>query len=308
MQIISDLNLLPEIPSGSVLTMGDFDGLHRGHRQLIEATVARARSEQLTSVLVTYEPSPKKILKKLALDSRLMIFSEKRDMLAKTDLDFVIFYPMTAETLRISARSFLRSFLLGRLRMRHLIMGDDHHFGHNRRGNAAYLRAAAESYGFTTEIIPEQKTGERRSSSSRIRTALAEGRAEIAAEILGRPYSISGKIVRGEARGRLLGFPTANLYPDPEKLLPATGVYYGMAVFSGKRIPAVANLGRKPTVGEHAVGLEVHLLDYSGPEIYGEDLAFEFLGHIRAETKFSDLEALKAQIARDIAMAKKKLS
>lgn len=308
MQIINDLHLLPENLTGSVLTMGDFDGMHRGHRLLIEATVERAKRENLESVLITYEPSPKKILKKLALDSRLMILAEKRDILARTALDYVIFYPMTAETLKISARTFLRNFLLGRLRMRHLVMGDDHHFGHNRRGNAAYLKAAAKAYGFTAEIIEEQKTGDTRSSSSRIRATLAEGNVETAAEILGRHYSIFGPIVHGEARGRLIGFPTANIRPDPEKLLPATGVYFGIANVAGRRLPAVANLGKKPTVGEHSVGLEVHLLEYSGPEIYGQDMLFEFHGRLRGEAKFPGLDELKTQIAKDVALAKKKLS
>lgn len=306
MTAITEIDRIPPIPTGAVVTMGDFDGLHTGHRVLIDATVARSRQEGLTSVLVTYEPSPKKILKRLTVDSRLTTYSEKLALLQQTELDLAVFFPVTAETLKISARSFLRNFLLGRLRMRHIVMGNDHHFGHNRRGNAAYLLAAAKRYGFSVEIVEEQMTLERRTSSSRIRTALQEGKIDVVNAILGRPYSVSGPVVRGEARGRTLGFPTANVGLDPEKLLPLAGVYYGVArLGNGHGYPAVANLGRKPTAGDHPVGLEVHLLNFAG-DLYGSELRFEFQGHIRGERRFASLDELRSQIERDVMVAQQK--
>lgn len=286
--------------------MGDFDGVHTGHQVLIDTAVAYSRRDAMASVLVTYEPSPKKILRHLALDSRLTTYEEKRNILARSGLDYTVFFPVTAETLAISARSFLRQFLLGKLNMRHLVMGNDHHFGHNRRGNAAYLQAAASRYPFTLEIIEEQMTLERRTSSSRIRQALQEGDLDAVNAILGRAYSVAGKVIEGEARGRTIGFPTANLALDPEKLLPQNGVYYGIArLADGSAHPAVANLGRKPTAGEHPLGLEVHLLNFSG-NLYGVTVAFEFRGRIRPELRFSGLDELKARIEADILFAQQK--
>ncbi|MFO1469801.1 MAG: bifunctional riboflavin kinase/FAD synthetase [Turneriella sp.] len=307
MIFVDSLDNFPAVETGSVVTMGDFDGLHTGHRVLIRETVAHARENRLLSVLVTYEPSPKKILKKIATDSRLTTYREKKDLLQESGLDIVVFYPMTAATIRISARTFLRDFLLGQLKMRQLIMGHDHHFGHNRRGNARYLEAAAPRYGFGICVIEEQLTQEKRTSSSRIRAALAEGDVYTVAEILGRPYSITGRVIRGEQNGRKLGFPTANVQFDAEKLLPVNGVYYGTALLAtGRRLPAVANLGRKPTIGEFALGLEVHIPDFSG-DLYGSEICFEFSGRIRGEQKFADLAALQTQIGEDIRFAKTKI-
>lgn len=287
--------------------MGDFDGLHTGHRVLIHETVSKAREKNLLSVLVTYEPSPKKILKKIATDSRLTTFREKKELLLESGLDIVVFYPMTAATILISARTFLREFLIAKLRMQELIMGHDHHFGHNRRGNARYLEAAAPRYGFGISIIAEQLTMEKRTSSSRIRAALAEGDVNLVADILGRPYGVTGEVIQGEQNGRKLGFPTANLQFDAEKLLPVNGVYYGHALLAdGRRLTAVANLGKKPTLGEFALGLEVHIIDFSG-DLYGSEMRFEFLGHIRAERKFPDLDSLKSQIHQDISFAQSKI-
>lgn len=307
MIFVDSLDNFPAITTGAVVTMGDFDGLHTGHRVLIRATVAHARENKLQAVLVTYEPSPKKILKKIATDSRLTTYREKKTLLQESGLDIVVFYPMTAATIRVSARTFLRDFLLGRLKMRQLIMGHDHHFGHNRRGNARYLEAAAPRYGFGICVIEEQMTLEKRTSSSRIRAALAEGDVALVADILGRPYSVTGQVVRGEENGRKLGFPTANLHFDAEKLLPANGVYFGFALLAdGRRMPAVANLGKKPTLGEFALGLEVHIPDFSG-DLYGSEIHFEFSGRIRGEQKFTGLDALKAQIGEDIRLAKTKI-
>ena len=148
-------------------------------------------------------------------------------------------------------------------------MGDDHHFGHNRRGNARYLNGAKERYGFDLSVIEEQVTNGARTSSSRMRAALGEGDTKTVARILGRPYSVGGEIIRGEQRGGKIGFPTANIQLDPEKLLPATGVYSGTAVLAtGQRVPSVANLGHKPTAGEFPLGLEVHLLDFGGRPLW----------------------------------------
>ncbi len=306
MTTITEIDKIPPVASGTVVTMGDFDGLHTGHRVLIDTTIARGREQSLTSVLVTYEPSPKKILKRLALDSRLTTFAEKQEVLSETGLDMVVFFPVTAETLKTSARTFLREFLLGRLRMKHIVMGNDHHFGHNRRGNAQYLLSAGKRYGFGVEIIAEQMTLERRTSSSRIRAALLEGDIESVNTILGRPYSVTGPVLRGEARGRTLGFPTANVGLDPEKLLPLPGVYYGIArLADGHGYPAVANLGRKPTAGEHPLGLEVHLLNFSG-NLYDTALRFEFRGRIRGEHRFASLEELRSQIEKDVLTAQQK--
>lgn len=285
--------------------MGDFDGVHPGHLALIADTCERAKAANLKSVLVTYEPSPKKILKKLRHDSRLTTYAEKKALLRETGLELVIFYPVTAETLKISAQTFLRNFLLERLQMRCLVMGGDHHFGHNRRGNARYLAAAKDRYGFDLSIVEEQITRGERASSSRVRAALAAGDVETAGGILGRPYSVTGQVIRGEGRGHAIGFATANISLDPEKLLPLTGVYAGSAVLDdGQKIAAIANLGHKPTTGDFPLGLEVHLIDFAG-NLYDRTIRFDFEHRIRGEQKFANLDALKSQIAADIDRAKK---
>lgn len=308
MLIIDNLEALPTFARGSVVTMGDFDGLHPGHRALIQTTIDRAHALGMPSVLVTYEPSPKKIMKKLAHDSRLTTLDEKKIAFAETALDYAIFYPISRATLQKSARTFLREFLLARLNMRAIVIGDDHHFGHNRRGNSAYLTAAAKRYGFEVDVVAEQISLSERASSTRIRNALATGDVQTVAALIGRPYTISGSVVHGEARGRTIGFPTANIAFNREKLLPAKGVFAGFAVLeTGARIPAVANLGNKPTAGDYPIGLEVHLLDFDG-DLYGQRLLFEFWQNIRAEQKFASLDALKAQIAMDIATGAKILS
>ncbi len=306
MGIITDLKDLPQNANGCVVTMGDFDGLHTGHHVLIEATIAAAKRLRVPAILVTYEPSPKKILKKLAVDSRITTFMEKQQLLQQTELDHAVFFPVTEKTLKISARTFLRDFLLGSLNMKCLIMGNDHHFGHNRRGNARYLSAAAQKYGFELQIVAEQLTDEKRTSSSRIRAALLAGDVGEVAQVLGRPYSLSGTVVRGESRGKTIGFPTANVALDPEKLLPLPGVYAGVATLAdGRRFNAIANLGVKPTVGRHALGLEVHIPDFEG-DLYDQLLSFAFSVRIRGEQKFSGIDALKAQIGKDLAAASSK--
>lgn len=303
MGTITDLKDLPRGLNGSVVTMGDFDGLHTGHRVLIDTTVAAAKQLNLPAILVTYEPSPKKILKKLAVDSRITTFDEKQGLLKQTELDHAVFFPVTEKTLRISARTFLREFLLGRLKMKCLIMGNDHHFGHNRRGNARYLKAAAQKYGFELKIVAEQLTDEKRTSSSRIRSALLAGDVAEVGQVLGRPYALTGTVLHGQKRGATIGFPTANISPDPEKLLPLSGVYAGVArLADGRRLNAIANLGVKPTVGEHALGLEVHIPGFQG-DLYGETLTFEFIARIRGEQKFPGIDALKRQITIDLAAA-----
>ncbi|MCX7631886.1 MAG: bifunctional riboflavin kinase/FAD synthetase [Turneriella sp.] len=306
MLLISELSQLPILDSGTVVTMGDFDGLHVGHQQLIRETVDCSRRQQLPSVLLTFEPSPKKLLKKLPYDSRLTPFAEKKELLSATSIDIVIFYPTTEATLRISARNFLRHFLLQRLKMRHIIVGRDHHFGHNRRGNVNYLLAAAKRYGFVVQVVDDYMALDGRSSSSRIRAALAAGDVVTAAAILGRYYSVRGVVVRGQGIGKSLGFPTANLAFDPEKLLPATGVYYGIAALpDGSRCAGVANLGYRPTLGVHPLGLEIHLPDFQG-DLYGRALEFFFIERLRSEKRFANTDELQRQIAADVANARQK--
>jgi len=308
-RFISNLKDLPSFDQGSIVTMGDFDGIHLGHRALIANTIDTAKNLGLPSVLITYEPSPKKILKKLEHDQRLSTYDEKIELLAALGLDFVIFYPISEATLKVSARTFLRDFLLKRLNMRRLIMGVDHRFGHNRRGNVIYLKRAAKKYDFEMIVIDEQITDDQRTSSSRIRQALAGGAVEVANRMLGRNYSITGEVIRGEGKGKLLGFATANIGMNLEKLLPKPGVYAGhvMIISDAKTYRAVANLGVKPTMGEFALGLEVHMLDFIG-DLYGQRLAFTFEHRLRDEQKFNSLVALTAQIQADVALAREKLS
>ncbi len=304
MEIISSLdNYIPNW-EGCVLTMGDFDGMHTGHRKLIKTTIRQAKKLDLASVLLTYDPSPKKFLKKLRHDENIYTRVEKITLLQSFSLHSVIFLPFNQNLLKITAKSFLKEILLKQLKVKRLIFGYDHKFGRNRHGNYKYLNLAQKKYDFEVKSIKAVKMFKRAISSSYIRKLLREGKVASINRFLFVPYLIQGTVILGKQRGRTLGIPTANLKVSPEKLLPKVGVYFCITRRNKSLFATVLNIGKNPTFENIDLSIEAHLLNFD-EDIYSESLTIFFLGRIRDEKKFSTLEMLKEQITVDIQRARK---
>jgi riboflavin kinase/FMN adenylyltransferase len=305
MRILRDASPTPEICQGSVLALGNFDGLHRGHRAVIDAASARARELGAPAGLLTFEPHPRRRFRPELPALRLITLQDKCRLLAEWGLDFIRVIHFTDAFSRTSAQDFIATILQGRLRAAHIVTGEDYRFGHARAGDALMLKAFAASHGFGVTVCPPVLHKGANCSSTRIRAALATGDMDEAHALLGRPYHISGIVRHGDARGRTLGFPTANLTPD-RLFHPAFGVYAVRAHLGEQTINGVANVGLRPTFGGTKPRLEVHLFDWTA-DIYGEHMRVEFAQFIRPEQRFSGIDELRAQIIQDCEAAGKLL-
>jgi len=292
------------VSAPTVLTIGNFDGVHRGHAVLLERMVEVARERGLSPAVLTFEPHPREFFAPSAAPARLTILREKLELLAACGVETTMICRFNAALAALSAEDFIRRILLDALSMRHLIVGDDFRFGHRRAGDFALLAASGERLGFAVEAMREVLVDRERASSSAVRDALALGDMERAARLLGRPYLIDGKVVHGDKLGRQLGFNTANIYIRHNPL-PMTGVFAVEVDGAGEHPwPGVANLGIRPTVGGVRPLLEVHLFNFDRV-IYGTHLSVRFVHKLREEQKFPDFDALKAQIARDAQAARR---
>lgn len=300
---------LPPYVRDTVITVGTFDGVHRGHRDVIERLVARARGLKIPSVLVTFDPHPLEIVNPAAAPLLLTTHDEKLEVLAETGLDYMAVVPFTADLARYSAEAFVELVLRRCFRMRELLIGYDHGFGRQRAGNVNVLRTLGERDGFRVEVVDAVSTSEGQSvSSTSIRRAIAGGDLVRAAESLGRAYSVGGRVIPGAQRGRTIGFPTINLGPPPaRKLLPPEGVYaVRVQTPSGPR-GGMMNLGPRPTFGDATTSLEVHLFD-AGGDFYGVQVRIDFVKRLRETQKFASVEELKTQLAQDEREAKNALT
>ena len=304
MRIISSLDDYNPPWEGCVLTMGDFDGIHRGHRKLIKKTLQQAKADGLASVLLTYEPSPKKVLGRYEYDGTLYTKAEKIMILKNFPLEAVIFLPFDEKIAKITAKDFLQKILLDQLKTRRIIIGYDHKFGRNRRGNHHYLKLAQSRYHFDVRLIKVVKRFNRIASSSLIKDLLRAGKIKEVGELLGAPYFILGKVIPGKQRGRELGVPTANLKVPADKLIPKKGVYFCTARFDGHTFKAVVNIGQNPTFENTDLSIEAHLLDFD-MDIYDKTLTLFFIKRLRDEKRFSGLDELKREINKDIQYAKR---
>ncbi len=282
---------------GAVATIGNFDGFHEGHRQLIAQLRARAAECGAPTLVILFEPQPPEYFQGAKAQTRLMRLSAKLRAFRKAGVDRVLALRFDARLAALSAEAFVDQVMVGALGVRGLVIGDDFRFGAGRRGDFAMLAARGREHGFFVESTPTFSDGSARISSTRLRAALAQGDMREAARLIGAPYAYTGRVVSGDARGRQLGFPTANvLMPEPP---PLAGVFAVMvAVQGGGEYPGIANVGRRPTVGGGRVLLEAHLLDFQG-DLYGRRLDVRFLERLRAERKFPSLAALQAQIEQD---------
>ncbi|HEY7350253.1 MAG TPA: bifunctional riboflavin kinase/FAD synthetase [Ktedonobacterales bacterium] len=302
MQVIRDLaTLTPDTPFA--LTVGVFDGIHRGHQHLIKQTVLAAKALGGKAGMITFWPHPLEVLHPERQIRYLTMLEEKLELLATLGmLDLVVVLPFTPSLARTSASEFI-DLLMNHLALRALVEGTDFVFGHNREGNMAFLTTYGQARGFAVQTIDLQVADQRRISSTHIRTLLADGQVGEAAALLGRPYSAQGVVVQGDQRGRLLGFPTANLRIDPRKILPADGVYAVRVRVEGALYHGATNIGVRPTLDGTRHLTEVHVLDVQR-DLYGKELEVQFIARLRGEQRFAGVEALQAQIAVDVQQAR----
>jgi len=284
------------------VTIGNFDGVHLGHRELLRRTVARARAAGATAVALTFEPHPVRFFSPRSRFYEITGPEEKAALIAETGIDALVVESFDGEVGRMWPADFAREILARRLRARWVIVGYDFTFGRNRTGSPAALAEMGRDLGFDVEVVPPLLRGGAIVSSSRIRELLLAGRVREAGELLCRPYRISGPVVTGAGRGRKLGFPTANVQFTQE-LIPLPGVYVVDAEVDGKRRPGVANVGFNPTFGENSLGVEVHILDFDG-DLYGKAMSVSFRDRIRDERKFKSVDELARQIAKDVQYAR----
>lgn len=293
---------LPE--RGCVATIGNFDGVHIGHRQVIERLAESGRRLGLPVVVVLFEPQPREYFFPNEAPARLTRLREKLTRLAELPIDQVLLLRFNRHLAMLPAQDFIQKILLEGLRIKYLVVGDDFRFGRNRFGNFALLRQAGREFGFEVVDTPSVLVDGRRVSSTWVRKALAAGDLAGAARLLGRPYSVCGRVVHGAKRGRMLGFPTANILMR-RKNTPVQGVFAVTMSGIGERpLPGVANVGIRPTVtGGRTVLLETYLLDFSG-DIYGKQVEIVFHRKLRDEKRFDGLAELRAQIERDVETAR----
>ena len=290
---------LPSPGSRCALTIGNFDGVHRGHRALIDRLTAKASELQLTSCVLTFEPHPREFFSPEAAPARITRLRDKLELMAAAGVGRVHVARFDARYAAISAQRFIEEMLAGRLGVRWLLVGRDFRFGARRAGDYATLEAAAARQGFLLEEMPDVTTGGERVSSSAVRSALERADIAAAERLLGHPYTISGRVAHGAKLGRSLGFPTANIVL--RRPPPLSGIY---VVDAGERGPGVASVGRRPTVNPGDLPLlEVHLFGETR-DLYGAHLKVRFRKKLRDERKFDDLGTLRDAIARDAAQAR----
>jgi len=296
---------LARVVKGPVLTLGNFDGLHLGHRMIIRNVCDRARSLGCRSVVYTFEPHPLKVVAPQKSPALIVDAATKAALVASFGVDFMVIAEFTKEFAAKHPRAFVEEEILP-LGPAEVWVGHDFSFGREKTGTVDYLRRLGEELGFTVHVIPAYMKGGEVVSSSRIRRLVSEGRVREASALLGRDFSISGRVVRGRNVGKELGFPTANLRTASE-LIPADGVYAARTVVSGRRYGAVVNIGVAPTFGGGERTIEAHILGFRG-EIYGKRVEVEFLRRLRGERAFKSRQALTARIRKDIERASRLLA
>lgn len=301
MSSVIDVGSLPLLSSGgpgSVLTVGTFDGVHRGHQAILQEVKRQALERGRESVVVTFHPHPLKVVKPEAAPKQLTTLEEKQVILDGAGVDRVVVLHFTPELREYPARQFVEQILIARLGLKDLVIGHDHGFGKGREGSVEMMRQLGEEHGFEVDLIAPVHLGGEPVSSSRIRSALEAGDIPEANHCLGRPYVISGEVIHGDHRGRELGFPTANLRVDPDKLLPAPGIYVGYVLIDSSLVPSLLHLGPRPTFPGAGPSVETYLLDWSG-DLYGRTLKLKLCERIRDVLSFGSIDELVNQMRQD---------
>jgi riboflavin kinase/FMN adenylyltransferase len=303
-----DSGLPPHSP-GTVITVGTFDGVHLGHQDVLARIARRASEMALDSVLVTFEPHPLEVVNPAAAPPLLTVGEERLEVLAESGISYVAIVPFTPVLRRYTASQFVDEILRRRFHVGHLVIGHDHGFGRGREGDVDVLRELGARRGFGVEVVDAVTDADGRPiSSTSIRRAVAGGDLPRAAAGLGRLYAVSGRVIQGDKRGRLLGFPTVNLaIPGKRKLLPPDGVYAVRVQTPFGPFSGMMNLGPRPTFGDATRSLEVHLFE-AELDLYGAPLKVEFVARVRDTRKFPNAEALIAQLHADAAFARRALT
>lgn len=303
MELIRGLHNLRDQHRGCVATIGNFDGVHLGHHQVLAQVSDRARALQLPSVAIVFEPQPREFFQGKDAPPRLTRFRDKLELIRDHGIDRLLCLQFNQRLRSLTAEQFIDQLLLSGLAVNYFVVGDDFRFGCDRSGDFGLLQRYGHSHNFTVVNTRTHRINDERVSSSRVRRVLAQHDFELAQRLLGRPYCVAGKVIHGRKLGRQLGLPTANLSLQGKRLA-FDGVYVVDAITAdGKRHAGVANVGVRPTVNGDAPLLEVHLLDFDR-DLYGERLRVEFLAHVRPEQKFDGIEALRQQIQNDIIFAR----
>ncbi|HEC83979.1 MAG: bifunctional riboflavin kinase/FAD synthetase [Candidatus Parabeggiatoa sp. nov. 2] len=303
MEFIRNLSQLRPRHQGCVATIGNFDGLHLGHQAVLQQLIAKANQLQLPTLVTIFEPQPQEFFAPDTAPARLTRRREKLIAMRRYGVDRVLCLRFDAQFAALSAEAFIQQVLVKGLGVRHLVVGDDFRFGQGRSGNFAALQQAGKHYGFAVESQHTFLMGGERVSSTRVRQALMQGDMQGANELLGRPFTLWGRVRYGQQRGRSIGFPTANIFLH-RPVSPLNGVFaVYLHGFTKKPLAGVANLGTRPTVDGSQLLLEVHLFGFK-ETIYGHSVEVEFVRKLRDEQRFASIEALKQQIDIDVRLAK----
>jgi riboflavin kinase / FMN adenylyltransferase len=310
MDLVEHIDKIEKPYNNAVITIGNFDGVHIGHQALFHEVIEKADAIDGTSIVMTFEPHPVRVLKQNGHPPLITLYEQKVELIESSGIDVLICIPFTLEFAAISAKEFVVDILLTRIGMKAIVVGKDYTFGKNRKGNIKLLQTYAKDYGFEVIVadwILTLTKSPDRISSTRTRELVMAGRMAEAQKLLGRYYQIRGVVTTGRNRGgRLLGFPTANIILQDE-LCPKTGVYAVTVELEGNIHKGVANIGYSPTFGDHIFTVEVHLLDFN-ENIYDRKIRVNFIQRIRNEKKFTNISELSDQIKKDIVKARNILS
>jgi riboflavin kinase/FMN adenylyltransferase len=306
MEIIKNLDKIVKPFKNAVISIGNFDGVHIGHQALFHVVIEKADAIKGTSVAMTFEPHPLRVLEQNKLPPLITLYEQKTELIARSGIDVLICVPFTREFAALSAREFVANLLIKRIGMSTIVVGEDYTFGRNREGNLELLQSMAGQHNFEVirvDWIQIAKNYPGRISSTRIRELVMEGKVAEVQQLLDRYYQIRGLVTTGRDRGgKLLGFPTANINLHDE-LCPKTGVYAVTVEFQGQHFEGVANIGFSPTFEDRLFTVEVHILDFN-QNIYGQKIRINFVKRIRDEIKFASIEQLSEQIKQDVVEAR----
>jgi len=301
MKIYEFLNQVEKFPN-PVLTIGNYDGIHIGHRSIIEKVKEKARLIGGTSMLMTFYPHPVSVVRPDKILCLITPLDARKKLIRESGIDVLFVLSFTEEFRLLTPQEFVENILVNKLGIKGLIVGYDFKFGRGGKGDTVLLKQLSETYGFFFEVVEAVTLDGEKIGSNRIRKLIMQGDVKKAGRFLGRPYMIEGKVVHGDGRGNGMGFPTINLKTDYE-LIPHEGVYISEVEINGKRFPSVTNVGYNPTFNTGKLSVETHILDYS-EDLYGVDLTLYFHEWIRGEIKFDSVDALISQIGMDIRIAK----
>ncbi len=285
------------IEETTAVTLGKFDGLHRGHRKLLEE-VFRFREKGYAPAVFTFETAPGTLMRG-TLQTMITTNAERRDNLEQAGVDYLVEYPFNQEVAHLQPEEFVEHILVGQMHAKAIVSGTDFHFGYQRRGDVKLLEKLSSCYGYEMVVVEKAKDGKREISSTYIREELAKGNVRKANELLGYNYMVHGQVIHGNHLGSTLGFPTVNVEPGPQKHLPAFGVYLSRTVIDGSVYNSITNIGRKPTIdGVHPVGVETYIYDLN-ENLYGRWIEVQLIDFLRPEVRFDSVDALKRQVLSD---------